>query len=135
LMASEYPFRKIVGVELVGSLHHIANKNIATFQAQKASANPDRSDSPQVSIESICTDARNFIFPESPLVVFLFNPLPESGLRQLASNLEDSYSRSPRAIWIVYHNPVLEHVLAESHMIVKTAGRQEHSIFEFRRIE
>jgi hypothetical protein len=56
-------------------------------------------------------------------------------LRQMLHNLENSYSQTPRPIWIVYHNPVLEHVLVESHLLVKRVGQREHSVFEFRRID
>jgi SAM-dependent methyltransferase len=136
LMASEYPFRKIVGVELMAELHHIAQENIAAFQQQMDSSDghQSRSQTP-IPIESICMDARQFSFPDTPLVIYLFHPLPEAGLRQMLRNLENSYSQQPRPIWIVYHNPVLEHVLAESHLLAKRAGRQEHSIYEFRRID
>ena len=135
LMASEYPFRKIIGLELVPALHSVAQENIGAYQAQKDSADGDHSCSrTRIPIESLCTDAREFVFPDSPLVIFLFNPLPEAGLRQMLHNLEVSFSHTPRAIWIVYHNPVLEHVLAESQMLVKRIGQREHSVFEFRRI-
>lgn len=139
LMASEYPFRKIIGVELVPLLHHIAQENIAASQAQKVSAlltsSPLANSQPQIPIESVCTDARQFVFPQTPLVIYLFNPLPEAAFRQMVRNLEHSHLLAPREIWIVYHNPVLEHVLAESKMLVKRSAQPEHSVFEFRRIE
>ena len=135
LMASEFPFRKIIGVELVASLHRIAQENIAAYQAKKALVDPHRAATqPQTPVESVCMDARQFPFPETPLVVFLFNPLPESGLRRVLRNLEKSHSEVPRPIWIVYHNPVLEHVLLESPTLLKKAGQREHSLFEFRKI-
>lgn len=136
LMASEYPFRRIVGVELLTELHRIAQENIAAYQEQMDSADGDQPHpQAQLPIESICADVREFVFPRSPLVIYLFHPLPEAGLRRMLHHLEDSYSQTPRPIWIVYHNPVLEHVLAESHLLVKKSAQREHSVFEFRRIE
>jgi hypothetical protein len=136
LMASEYPFRKIVGVELIRQLHRIAQENVAAYQGETCSGGGHRTRSQtDIPIESVCMDAREFVFPKTPLVTYLFNPLPEAGLRQMLRNLENSYSQEPRPIWIVYHNPVLEHVFAESHMLVKRAGQREHSVFEFRRID
>jgi Histone methylation protein DOT1 len=136
LMASEYPFRSIVGVELMEELHRTAEENIAAYRQQRDSANGAQSGpSAQIPIESIRADAREFIFPQTPLVIYLFNPLPEAGLRRMLHNLENSYSQTPRPIWIVYHNPVLEHVFTESHILVKRSGRREHSVFEFRRVE
>lgn len=145
LMASEYPFRKIVGVELIAELHRAAEENVARYQPrshpaelQPAGSSPGGSQpvtllpgsSQQVRpIETLCMDARNFIFPETPLVVYLFNPLPEAALRQVMRNLEQSFEEAPRPVWLVYHNPVLEFMLMQSSSLVKEVGEREYSIF------
>jgi hypothetical protein len=127
LIASEFPFRKIVGVELIPELHRAAEENIRAYRSGSgAIPHPYR---PHAEIESLCKDARQFVFPESPLVVYLFNPLPTEGLRQVTRNLEQSWRRMPRSIWIVYHNPLLENVLMESEVVVKEAGKSEFSVF------
>ena len=125
LLASQYPFQKIVGVELLRDLHGAAEENIAAWRAQSLARQV-------ASIEALCMDAREFTFPETPLVVYLFNPLPEAGLRQVVRNLEESSKRARRAIWIIYHNPQLEGVLAESALIVKERGELEYSVFKMR---
>jgi hypothetical protein len=102
LMASDYPFRRITGVELLPKLHRIAKDNIRRY----------KSDSQQcVAIESICADARGFAFPPEPTLLYLFNPLPETGLVQMLRNLEQSLREHPRRLFVIYHNPTLEHVL------------------------
>src|SRR5208337_5093547 len=74
LMASDYPFRRIIGVELLPTLHHIAQQNLRHY----------RNDSQQCfSIESLRADATTFPFPDEPLVVYLFNPLGEPALRRV----------------------------------------------------
>jgi SAM-dependent methyltransferase len=120
LMASEYPFHRIIGVELLASLHQIAQQNLQLYKnsSQKCFA-----------IESICADAVAFLFPADPLVIYLFNPLPESGLRRVVLNLEQSLRTRPRAVYILYHNPLLEHVLRESSELRKIASAQQYSIF------
>ncbi len=120
LMASEYPFHRIIGVELLASLHQIAQQNLRQYKnnLQKCFA-----------IESICADATTFLFPADPLVIYLFNPLPESGLRRVVINLEQSLRTRPRAVYILYHNPLLEHVLRESSKLRKIASAQQYSIF------
>lgn len=117
LMASEYPFRKVVGVELIAELHRTAEENVAAYEVRR--------------IETVCMDARAFVFPETPLVVYLFNPLPEAGLRQVMRNLEQSWERRPRPVWIVYHNPLMESVLMQSSssLLVKEVGKPEYSVF------
>jgi hypothetical protein len=123
LMASDYPFRRIVGVELLPELHRVAEENIGKY----------KSDSQQrVAIESICTDAREFIFPPEPSVLYLFNPLPQAGLVHLLTNLEQSLRENPRPVLVLYHNPVLEHVLANSKWLTKSGGTHQYSIFAAR---
>ncbi|MGA8775208.1 MAG: class I SAM-dependent methyltransferase [Terriglobales bacterium] len=123
LMAAEYPFRRIIGVELISELHRSAEENIAVWRAQ--------SPAPQMAaIDALCMDAREFVFPETPLVIYLFNPLPEAGLRQTVLNLEESWKRTPRAVWIVYHNPLLENVLTESEIFAKERGELGYSVFK-----
>jgi len=120
LMASDYPFRRITGVELLPALHKIAQENLARYKnpAQKCFA-----------LDSICADANDFPFPDDPLVIYMFNPLPESGMRRVCSNLERSLRASPRAIYVLYHNPLLEHALSESGVLHKIAGTERWSAF------
>ena len=137
MLASEYPFRKIVGVELIPELHRAAEQNVARYRAKGATAavGPDSDYLPQLPpIETLRLDAREFVFPATPLVVYLFNPLPEAGLRQVLRNLEESWTRAPRPVWIVYHNPLLERTLLQpSSLLVKEVGVAEFSVFRMTR--
>jgi SAM-dependent methyltransferase len=123
LMASEYPFRRIVGVELIAELHCGAQENLGKYksQSQKCSA-----------LEAVCGDATDFPFPAEPLVLYLFNPLPESGLRRVMANLDRSLRAHPREVYVLYHNPQLESVLSESAGLTKMGGTQQYSIYAFR---
>lgn len=96
LMASDYPFRQIIGVELLPELHNIAQENIRKYKSEGQKS---------FAIESQCVDAREFVFPDDPLVLYLFNPLPELGMKAVVSNLERSLAASPRDVYFVYHNP------------------------------
>ena len=120
LMASDYPFRRILGVELLQSLHEIAQRNLRQYknESQKCFA-----------LESICNDATAFRFPDEPLVLFLFNPFPESGMRKVFANLEQSLRAHPRPVYVLYHNPLLEHVLSESGFLRKLNGTHQYSLF------
>jgi hypothetical protein len=120
LMASDYPFRRIVGVELLPALHQIALENLRQYrgEAQKCFA-----------LEAICADACAFVFRAEPAVLYLFNPFPEAGLRRALANLEESLRAHPRAVYVLYHNPLLEHVLAESVALRKIGGTQQYSLY------
>jgi hypothetical protein len=120
LMASEYPFRRIVGVELIAELHRAAEENIRAYHSATERC---------TQIEAVCTDACEFVFPDTPLVLYLFNPLPEAGLQRVLRNLELSLEQSPRPVWIVYHNPTMDSILGASRALVKVGGTEQYSIY------
>ena len=120
LMASDYPFRRIVGVELLPALNQAAQENLSRYQSksQKCSA-----------IESICADATEVPFPVEPTLLFLFNPFPKSGLRRVIDHLEQSLRAHPRTVYVLYHNPLLEHVLGESAALEKIGGTHQYALY------
>ncbi|HEY6303879.1 MAG TPA: class I SAM-dependent methyltransferase [Terriglobales bacterium] len=120
LMASEYPFRKIVGVELIAELHRAAEENIRDYRSPTQRCK---------QIESVLADAREFELPEEPLVLYLFNPLPQRALSGVLERLEKSLARVPRPVWVVYHNPLLERVLNASDFVEKAAGTSQYSVY------
>jgi SAM-dependent methyltransferase len=120
LMASEYPFKQIVGVEVIAELHRAAQENIQAYKSLTQRC-PE--------IQAVCADARNFELPEEPLVLYLFNPLPEAALRQLIDRFGKSLARSPRTIWIVYHHPMHEPALAASPSLQKAGSTPYYSLY------
>jgi SAM-dependent methyltransferase len=122
LMASEYPFRRIVGVELLPALHQIARENLARYKSESQKC---------FALEAFCGDAANFSFSAEPLVLYLFNPLSEVGLKQVMSNLDSSLKAHPRAVYVIYHNPSLERVLSDSTVLTKLDGTQQYCIYTF----
>jgi SAM-dependent methyltransferase len=119
LMAADYPFRRILGVELLPELHRVAQENISKY----------KSDSQQCFVvEAKNADAVDFEFPLEPTVLYLFNPLPESGLATMIGNLERSLQEHPRQVFVLYHNPLLESVLTRSASFKKIVGTPQYSI-------
>jgi SAM-dependent methyltransferase len=119
LLASDYPFRRIVGVELIPGLHRAAQKNLSTYKSDTQKC---------FAIESTCGDVREFSFPKEPLLIYLFNPFPESILEQVIANLERSLAEHPRPIFIVYHNPALSAVVVRSGVFARIGGSHQYSL-------
>jgi SAM-dependent methyltransferase len=120
LMAADYPFRRILGIEILPELHRVAKENIGKY----------KSDSQQCfDIDCLPGDASDFTFPPEPTVLYLFNPLPESGLVRMMSNLEGSLRQHPRAVYVLYHNPLLEKVVSRSAVFERVAGTDQYLIF------
>jgi SAM-dependent methyltransferase len=120
LMASDYPFRRIVGVELLPALHEIARQNLAQYHAESQKC---------FAVESVCADATTFALPEGPLVIYLFNPFPEAGLRRALAKLIESVEAHARPVYVVYHNPQLEPVVSETGRFTRIMGTHQYSIF------
>ena len=120
LMASDYPFRRIAGVELLPALHQAAQENLSKYKSDSQKC---------FALESICADATQFPFPAEPTVLYLFNPFPETGLKRMIAHLEQSLRAHPRAAYVLYHNPLLDHVLSESAALRRVAGTHQYSIY------
>ena len=120
LMASDYPFHRILGVELLPALHRIAQQNLTQY----------KSDSQKCFVlESICADAAEFNFPAGPLLIYLFNPFPESVMRRVLANLRHALEESPRRVYVIYYNPQLAGVIAAAGYLEKIAGTHQYSIY------
>lgn len=121
LMASDYPFRRILGVELLPELHRIAQENLRKYSspAQKCFA-----------LESLCADAREFDFPPEPMVLYLFNPLPAAGLATVLRNLERSLHEHPRSVVVLYHHPLHAEILAGSERLRPACGTHQYTVYQ-----
>lgn len=116
LMAADFPFRSIIGVELLPELHEVALQNIAKSPHQER-------------MESICVDGRDYRFPPDPLVIYLFNPLPAAALQSTVKNLRQSLESRPRDVKIIYHNPTADDVLAGSGFLKQISSTHQYSIY------
>jgi hypothetical protein len=102
-MASDYPFRRVVGVEVLAELSEIARQNIARYRSDQQKC---------FALASPTADARDFVFPAEPIVLYLSNPFPEHVLRTVIANLRTSLSEAPRQTYVIYHNLVHEKIFA-----------------------
>jgi SAM-dependent methyltransferase len=121
LMASEYPFRRIIGVELLAELNEVAQQNIARYRSQRQKC---------FAIESHAADARSLEFPREALVLYLFNPFPEYVLREVLANLHRSVMAFPREVYVIYHNLVHENVFADQEWLRSVRRTHQFAIFE-----
>ena len=119
LAAAEYPFRKVVGVELSQELHEIAERNIAKVSDDLRAG----------AIELICRDAAEYPFPDGNCVIYLFNPFREAVMRRVLANLERTDSAARREIYIIYYNPVLGTMLDAVPFLVRTRSTREFAIY------
>ncbi len=103
LLASAYPFRSIVGVELHPALARIGRKNLARWRAAGRSSVP---------LRLYCRDVADFPLPAGPCLAFLFNPFAAPVLRRLLRAWSDSLAGRPGKLDILYVNNEQDGVLA-----------------------
>jgi SAM-dependent methyltransferase len=94
LVASEYHFRKVVGIELNPALAAIARRNVAQWNAAR---DTDPTAEPIAPIEVLGQDALEFKLPDAPTLLFLFHPFEEPVLRKLLRHIETQLGRRAAA--------------------------------------
>jgi SAM-dependent methyltransferase len=119
LLAAEYRFRRIVGVEIVPELHASAEENIRKWKTRHG----------EREIESVRGDARDFAVPDGPLVVYLFNPLPEAALADFLRRVEDSWRAAPRPLFVLYHNPINAQVLERAEVFERIGRTERYALY------
>jgi len=92
LLASEYPFRRIVGVEFAPDLHRVAVRNVAVFRSERQVCR---------NIEPLCMDALLFELPPEPLALFFNNPFEGPLMKKVLAKIAESGRRHPRPIYLI----------------------------------
>lgn len=101
LLASEYGFRSVVGVELNSGLAEAAERNAERWKEMGRSRS---------EITVVNADAASFSWPSPPLLVFLFNPFGRHVLAEVLHNLKREVERSGQMIDVLYINPEFKYV-------------------------
>ena len=96
MVASTYPFRRVIGVEMNPGLSEQARRNLAIWQAKpRACAN--------LSIANC--EATEFNWPQGPIAVYMFNPFEAPVVEALLRSLEDALAKGSGPIDVLYVYP------------------------------
>jgi SAM-dependent methyltransferase len=110
LIASEYPFRSVIGVELSPSLVLDARKNATTIGQRFSGRAP-------IMVEQY--DAGQFALPAGNAVIFLYNPFGQEIVAKVVSRVEEALAVGGRTIFIIYYNPVYGHCFDGSRALTR----------------
>lgn len=100
LVASEFPFRDIVGVELSPALVVTARRNADRI----ARRHPHRA-----AIRVSTGDATTWPLPAGDLVLFLYHPFDAEGVCRVAEAVRTALAQARRRLYVIYYNPVAGH--------------------------
>lgn len=104
LLASEFAFRKVIGVEINPALVTIAQWNVGKWRREHCSCAPMR---------VVCADAASFRWPRTPLLVYLYNPFERQLVERLINRLRAAFAAGPHPLDILYVNPVHSDLFAQ----------------------
>jgi SAM-dependent methyltransferase len=94
LLAADYPYKRIIGVEFSQKLHDVATRNLGIWKSPSQRC---------FQVESVCEDARQFVLPDGPIVLFFFTPFRSPVSDQVIANIRQSLVAQPRPIRIIHY--------------------------------
>jgi hypothetical protein len=97
LLASEYPFLRVEGVELNPTLAEVTRRNISIWESTQQTTIL----SPLVLREA---DATRVELPREPILAHLFHPFEDRLLRRFLRHVERDLARHPRPFDLLYVN-------------------------------
>lgn len=118
IYASDYQFKKIVGVEFSKQLYEASINNLAKLN--------------NTNISVFYDDATLFKINDKLNIFFFFSPFYGSVMKKVLKNIEQSYLNNQREIIIIYVNPVCkDQILAnKNYQVVFELSSAEVVIFE-----
>ena len=102
LLAAEYTFREVVGVELNPALAQIARRNLTLWRAAGRARAPMR---------LRLGDAVDFALPPGPCLAFLFNPFGPAVMRRLLAAWRKGFAARTAPLDLMYVNNEQERLL------------------------
>lgn len=105
VVASEFQFLRVVGVELAPHLAQLARTNAASIAARHPGRRP---------IEIEVGNATNVLPPANRVVYFLYNPFGPSLVKTLVEHVERQLQQGLEHAFFVCYNPVHADVLDQS---------------------
>jgi SAM-dependent methyltransferase len=112
LLASHFPFRRIIGVEFSKELTAIAERNLRTYQS------PERQCQ---DLSAVWADVAAYEMPDGPLVVYSYNSFDGVILKRALENIARSFEAQPRELLFVYANPIFRSELDDAGFLSCTA--------------
>jgi SAM-dependent methyltransferase len=115
LLASRYPFARVIGVEISEVLTAVARRNLGADRHRRRCG----------SVELVTADALDYPIPDEVTVVYMYNPVRGATFDAVIAALIASVDRSPRQVRLIYLNPQ-EHdrlLTTGRFRLVRTAGR------------
>ncbi|HTP82785.1 MAG TPA: class I SAM-dependent methyltransferase [Alphaproteobacteria bacterium] len=95
LMASDYPFKRIIGLEYSEKLHAVASANCRTYRSAEQKCH---------TIEAVLVDVLDYEPPCGPIVCFMCNPFDDATMAAMFDRWRTRHGGRDRDLRIIYCN-------------------------------
>lgn len=113
MMASEFGFERLTGVDFSGELCERARENLRGYLSR-------RRRSAEIDIHH--ADAVDYPVREDDVVFYFYNPFDDVVLDRVLDNVVVSLESSPREIYLIYNNPLWRGAIERRPMFDKVAA-------------
>lgn len=125
LLASHYPFKRVIGVELSGILHITAQHNIRVYRGRGRRC---------ADVRSVCCDAARFELPDDDLVLYFYTPFVGNVFDKVLENIRAWHERGSRRLIVVAYSSRSDQIRAITGQPFVRQRREIPLPYEFTRI-
>jgi SAM-dependent methyltransferase len=93
LVASEFPFRRVIGLEFAPQLAEIARRNMKTYRPRNQQC---------LEVEVITADATLYQLAPEPQILYFYSPFAREVMDQVVRNIGQSLQESPRDLLVLF---------------------------------
>ena len=104
LVAAEFPFARVIGVELSEQMNDVARRNVERNRGRFRAR----------SVEIVTADALGYEIPDDLSVAYMYCPFYGAVFEGVLEGLLASVDRRPRPLRLVYNYPAEQRLLASS---------------------
>jgi SAM-dependent methyltransferase len=123
LLASELPFKRIVGVEFAAELHQAAQRNMLRYRSPTQRCS---------KIELLHLDAAGYSIPHENVIFYIYNSFKAELMERVLANIQQSLAEHPREVFIIYCNAVHRDLVRQFGFAV-VAKTRWHAIYRSER--
>jgi predicted RNA methylase len=120
LMASDFPFKKIVGVEYFPELVKVARNNFSQYRSPRQKCR---------DLEAVSCDAAAYELPAEPAICYFYNPFGVDVMRGVCENIGRSLEKRPRRVYVVYYNAVHREVFDKAQWLTIIEDADEYCVY------
>lgn len=123
LVAAEFPFKKIIGIEFAAELVRAARENVSQYRNPHANCR---------EIVLLHMDASDYQIPNEKTLIYLFNPFGEHVMKKVLTGIRLSLQARPREMYLVYFIPMQARMIDELLEFEKIYSAADRCIYRYR---